>query len=238
MAQNLGQLFQSASQALGIMSSGTSGSSSGGVMGSILNQLGMNDQGGLGKNLGEQVDGETDEQRKKRLRDQQTGSVAPGGGAAFDLSEAWVDFNTDVAEMRETWQVRALIAAKDRYVGLSLLSVLAHNYDEAMHVLMRVAFPGFQSITAPFLCTCGKVDKTGAVVADVVNPDGTITRDFDVYPNELYLRDDFRKLADKLKLNDTDRTEMFKCVQRWVVADRRLDPNMDPRDPDAKRLTH
>jgi hypothetical protein len=31
---------------------------------------------------------------------------------------------------------------------------------------------------------------------------------------------------------------MFAAVKRWVVADRRLDPNMDPQDPDAKRLVH
>ena len=149
-----------------------------------------------------------------------------------------MDFHTDVNVMRETWQVRALIAAKDRYVGLSLLSVLAHNYDDAMFVLMRVAFPGFQSITAPFLCTCGKVDKNGVIVADVVQHDGTIVRDALIYKSETVLHDDFRKLADKLKLSDTDRIEMFKCVQRWVVADRRLDPTMDPKDPDAKRLVH
>jgi hypothetical protein len=50
------------------------------------------------------------------------------------------------------------------------------------------------------------------------------------------MRDAFRRLADRLKLNDADRIELFKCVQRWVVADRRLDPTFDPKDPDAKRL--
>ena len=51
------------------------------------------------------------------------------------------------------------------------------------------------------------------------------------------MRDAFRRLADRLKLSDSDRIEMFKYVQRWVVADRRLDPTFDPQDPDAKRLT-
>jgi len=78
-AQGLGQLFQSASQALGIASSG--GGS--GVMRGILGQLGM-DRGGLGTQLSEQVSGETDEQRRKRMRDQQQGGLG-GGQASFDL---------------------------------------------------------------------------------------------------------------------------------------------------------
>lgn len=147
-----------------------------------------------------------------------------------------MDFNTDVAELRETWQVRALMATQNDPIGTTLLSVLAHSYDDAMHVLMRVAFPGFTSIRPPFLCTAGKVAKTGAVVADLVTNDGNILKDFVLWNTERSLRDAFRRLADRLRFNDKDRTEMFKCVQRWVVADRRLDPTMDPKDPDAKRL--
>jgi len=65
--------FQSASQALGIVAPSASRTSAAG-------QLGM---GGLGEKLQEQVAGETDEQRRKRMRDQmQTGF---GGLAAQDL---------------------------------------------------------------------------------------------------------------------------------------------------------
>jgi hypothetical protein len=138
--------------------------------------------------------------------------------------------------MRETWQARALVATQRQHIGVILLSVLAHTFDDAMPVLLRVAFPGFTSISAPFLCTAGKVGKSGQIVADVVNKVGTIDRDVAVYGSETALRDDFRRLADTLKLSDADRIEMFKCVQRWVVADRRLDPTFDPQDPDAKRL--
>lgn len=153
-----------------------------------------------------------------------------------------MDCNIDIAahrsaaELRETWQCRALIATRNHYVGMLVLSVLGHNYDDALPVLLRVAFPGFTSIATPFLCTAAKIDKTGAVVADMVAITGEILKDQVLYSDELFLRDEFRKLADELKLNDRDRIEMFKCVQRWVVADRRLDPTMDPRDPDAKRL--
>lgn len=131
--------------------------------------------------------------------------------------------------------MRALLAAEGRTRAV-LLSVLAHNFDGALEVWLHIAFPGFTSITAPFLSTAGKVDKTGAVVADVVRKDGTIQKDAAIYATETFLRDDFRRLADTLKLSDEDRVEMFKAVQRWVVADRRLDPSFDPKDPDAKRL--
>lgn len=140
-------------------------------------------------------------------------------------------------DLRASWQVRALIEAKNKKVGVTLLSVLAHTYDEAMFVIMRVAFPGFTSISPPFLCTAGKIAKTGHVVADAVMPDGTISKNIALYRNSRELRDAFRHLADKLKLDDEDRLEMFSALRRWIVCDFRLDPAMDPKDPDAKRLT-
>lgn len=139
-------------------------------------------------------------------------------------------------ELRETWQARALAVATGR-TGAVLLSVLAHNYDDAMSVLLRVVFPGFTSITAPFLCTAGKIAKSGAVVADVVCKYGRIAKQDVIYKNTTELQNDFRRLADRLKLSDAERIEMFKAVQRWIVCDYRLDPTMDPQDPDAKRLT-
>lgn len=143
--------------------------------------------------------------------------------------------NTIAFDLRASWQARALAAAGG-HLGAVVLSVLSHNFDEAMPALLRLVFPGFTSIAAPFYCTAGKVDKTGAVVADVVTKTGDIVKDSVVFNSERHLRDEFRRLADRLKLSDSDRIEMFKCVQRWVVADRRLDPTFDPKDPDAKRL--
>lgn len=140
-------------------------------------------------------------------------------------------------DLLASWQARVL-ASSGGQLGAVVLSVLSHTYDDAMPTLLRLVFPGFTSIAAPFYCSAGKVDKTGCVVADVVTRDGAILKDATVYPSELHMRDDFRRLADRLKLSDDDRTELFKCVQRWVVADRRLDPNFDPQDPDAKRLIH
>jgi len=142
-------------------------------------------------------------------------------------------------DIRDTWQARVLLVAQERksgVIGAVALSVLAHNFDDAMPVMLKVLFPGFTSIEPPFLCSAGKVDKHGAVVADLIERSGVIVKNLPLYRDEIELRDDFRKVADQLKLNDADRRELFAAVQRWVVADRRLDPTMDPKDPDAKRL--
>lgn len=138
-------------------------------------------------------------------------------------------------DLRGSWQVRALGEAKGQ-TWMVLLSVLAHTYDAALLVMMEIVYPDFDgSIPAPHLTSAAKIDKTGAIVADVVDRNGII-KETVIYPSEIALRDDFRRLADHMKLHDSARTELLKCVQRWVVADRRLDPNFDRRDPDAKRL--
>jgi hypothetical protein len=140
-------------------------------------------------------------------------------------------------DIRDTWQARCLLAAR-RWQAAIVLSVLAHNFDDAMPALLKTLYPGFRSIKEPFLTTAARISKTGAVVADVSMPGGRIVKDMVLYRNEVALRNDFRRLADQLKLNDADRVELFAAVKRWVVADRRLDPTMDPRDPDAKRLVN
>lgn len=141
------------------------------------------------------------------------------------------------AELLETWQARALAAATGK-TGAVLLSVLAHNYDDQMLTLLRVVFPGFTTIQAPFLSSAARIAKTGAIVADIVERTGAIAKRAVIYRNATEMQDDFRRLGDALKLNDADREEMFKALKNWVVADRRLDPTMDPQDPDARRLVH
>lgn len=138
-------------------------------------------------------------------------------------------------DIMATWQARTLSAARGQTRAV-LLSVLAHSYDEQMLPLLQTVYPGFTSITAPFLCSAARVAKSGAIVADMIGRDGRKHKRHVLYRNELDLRDDFRRLADGIKLNDQDREQLFIAVQKWVVADLRLDPTMDPQDPDAKRL--
>lgn len=120
-----------------------------------------------------------------------------------------------------------------------MMSVLAHTLDEALPTLCKVCFPDFDGkLQAPHYTSAGRIDRTGAIVADKIDTQGRIQKDVMVFASEIHMRDAFRRFADHLKLPDADRIEFFKYAQRWVVADRRLDPNMDPRDPDARRFVH
>jgi hypothetical protein len=116
-------------------------------------------------------------------------------------------------DLRASWQARVL-EASGGHLGAVVLSVLAHNFDEAMPTLLRVVFPGFTSISAPYYCSAAKVDKAGRIVADVVTTYGRIAKDQKVFDDETQMRDAFRMLADRIKLSDADRIELFKCAQR------------------------
>ena len=141
-------------------------------------------------------------------------------------------------DLRETWQVRMLVHTQYQPMGAFVLSMLAHHYDaEMLQVLLRIVVPRFNSIHTPFICSAGKVAKTGKVVADVVFRDEHIRKDTAIFNSLNDMRGKLRRLADKMRLDDDDRREFFTLARKWVVADRRLDPTMNPADPDAKRLT-
>jgi len=150
-------------------------------------------------------------------------------------------WNKHAQQLRDLWQGRALAEATGTTAAV-LLSVLAHNYDPEWIVLVTLVKPitwdvANKAVRLPALCSAGRVGKTGAIVADVMHKNGTLQKQVVLYRSEIELRDDFRRIADRLKFTDRERNEMFAAVQRWVVADHRLDPTMDPKDPDAKRLT-
>jgi hypothetical protein len=138
-------------------------------------------------------------------------------------------------ELRTSWQAKVL-ARTGGHLNAVVMSVLAHSFDEAMPVLLRVVYPGFESISAPFYCSAAKINKFGVVVADVVTKTGEIVKDSPVFENERLMREMFAALADRIQLADADRKQLYACVNRWIVADQRLDPTFDPRDPDARRL--
>jgi hypothetical protein len=143
------------------------------------------------------------------------------------------------AELEQSWQVRALRQTRLDPLGMAVLSVIADSYDEALPWILCVAFPGFAGLTTPAIVTSAKISKSGRVVADVVwNHYDPIAKDDEIFRDERTMEGCFRRLADRLRLTDAERIEMFAAVRRWVVADRRLDPNFDRADPDAKRLVN
>ncbi len=140
-------------------------------------------------------------------------------------------------DLRQTWQGRMLAYTRRKEIGAVVLSMLAHSFDDALPTLLRAVFHDFVSIKPPFICSAAKVDKAGRVVADIVIAHDELVRsDQPIFRSLDQMKGACRRLADKMKLTDQERVEFFTVAKRWVVADRRLDPNMDPRDPDAKRL--
>jgi len=148
-------------------------------------------------------------------------------------------------ELRESWQGKVLSRAltltagsarPNSPLGAVVLSVLAHNFDQAMPVLLRTCFPGFISIGTPFLVSCARIAKTGDVMADMARRDGRIAKNQVFFRSLRNMESSLRRFADEARLTDTERVEFFDAAKRWVVADYRLDPAMDPADPDAKRL--
>lgn len=140
-------------------------------------------------------------------------------------------------ELRQSWQGRALALTEIEAPKLCrvLMSLLADNYDDAMPFLLHAVF-GSCAITVPFLCSSPKINKSGRIVADLITKWGTMQKNHVVFDDEAQMEGVFRRLADRLKLSDAERIDMFACIHHWVKADQRLDPTMDRRDPEAKRL--
>src|SRR5262245_30944093 len=121
-------------------------------------------------------------------------------------------------ELAMVWQGRLLAHTRYEPVGMVVLSILAHNYDTAMPVLLRAIFPGFESISTPFICSTARIDKNGAVVADVVWDDWQpVSKDQVIFHDETHMRDRLRKLADQLKLSDDDRKQLFIAARKWCA---------------------
>jgi hypothetical protein len=152
------------------------------------------------------------------------------------------------AAVRERWEARAIrmatlfstdiaAGAKPRdKTGMCVLSIIAHRLSiEDLQFALRVC--GFRGTTTPMLSSAAKIAKTGHVMANMV------ASDRHEYVNQALFRDTrqmetaMRNFADLLRLTDAERVEFFEAVKAWVVCDYRIDPNMDPTDPDAKRLT-
>lgn len=150
-----------------------------------------------------------------------------------------------MSNIRDSWQARVLCAARNR-MAVVVPSILAHQESELMMMnLMLVCDPPCwdmtrMSLRTPFLCSIAKVNKRGQIVADVIEREvwmGPMRRRNSVLFADLTeFECELRWLADHAWLEDNDRVMFFNAARKWVGADQRLDPAMDPLDPDARRL--
>jgi len=153
----------------------------------------------------------------------------------------------EARELADMWQGRALRETVKTKLGLVICSAFCHAYQaEHLLILLQVVFPGFQEVKAPQLSSCGKIRKDGKIVADVAIEYGMTSlgqryikreeKGVVIFTSLEGMQSECRRLADKLKLRDDDRRQFFTVMRNWVVADTRLDPLMNPADPEAKRL--
>lgn len=139
-----------------------------------------------------------------------------------------LDIKRHAQDLRNTWQARCLAAASGKEAAV-IMAVLFHNYLPAMQILLRVVFPaapiagnGWTEIARPFLYGGATIDGAGRVGCGMVTKDGRKVPNALIFDREAQLVSMFRRLADRLKLDDTERVEMTEAVKRWVVADRRI----------------
>lgn len=132
-------------------------------------------------------------------------------------------------DLHGSWQARVLKGTSGKMAAV-VMSVLAHNFDDQMLPLLRLVFPGFSGVAAPFLCSAAKISRAGRVYAQRVTRDGESIENYVVFQNEAQLQFAFRKLADELKLSDADRLDLFAAVKKWIVCDYRIDPNTGEKE--------
>ncbi len=130
---------------------------------------------------------------------------------------------THAEELRGMWQSR-ILRATEGYMRAVVLSMLAHSYRDAMSTLLKVTYGPNVTLRPPLLSTCGKIQKNGTITAVVRKADNS-TELMTFFPSVDVLQGRFRALADRMKLNDEERVEMFGMVQRWLVVDFRKGPN-------------
>lgn len=143
-------------------------------------------------------------------------------GAAY-AQEARALASRHAQALRDDWQCRLLVEAKSKNFAI-VLAMLANLYYEGMAVLLRVAFPGFQRIEPPIFTGYARILRDGRVVCDYIDRDYTTVRNALVYDTEDELIKQFRDIADRLKLADADRAQMFADLKRWVSRDERIGP--------------
>jgi hypothetical protein len=132
--------------------------------------------------------------------------------------------------LRQTWQCRALAQSKERTFAV-LLAAMVAEYHVGVKLLLKAAHPGFVDIELPMIVGYGSIMPDGTIWAWLCDKDRN-KKAICVYENAEKLRYEFRKLADAIKISDSDRLHMFGLIQKWVTMDGRVD------EQGRRRLVH
>lgn len=107
---------------------------------------------------------------------------------------------------RESWQRRAVekTGGNQELLGCFVLAVLGWQHGRKPPRFGKVA----------------RVDKDGILHSNMQNKDGKVFLNHPLGPIKTVI-DNFRGLADELKLNDNEREQMFSELRKWVFKDDR-----------------
>lgn len=123
---------------------------------------------------------------------------------------SFLDGTLTRSQEQSTWQYKALVALKDDALGRDiLLALVAYPWKPKHDGRRRI------------VTTC-TVDKDGLAwcgVARCLNGPQKIV----CLGQITDIRDEFRRLADHLKLDDAERLELFNELRMWVAVDMRAD---------------
>ncbi len=114
----------------------------------------------------------------------------------------------------ERWQYRAVkeTGGNSTLMGMFVLAILGWQHGRKP--------PRFGSRAV--------INKDGIVIAHAQNAEGTKFRNQNL-GHVQNVTDSFRGLADRLKLNDKERMEMFEELRKWFVHDERANENNNER---------
>jgi hypothetical protein len=127
-------------------------------------------------------------------------------------------------ELRESWQCRCLAESRDRLWRV-VLAVLAHNFADALLVLLKVTYPNFAGLKRPLILGGATIERSGKITCDVIKDGAAVSEREVIYDSQHEMIAEFRLLADLIKVTDAERLEMFVAIQAWIVADARIDHN-------------
>lgn len=123
-------------------------------------------------------------------------------------------------KLRNTWQARALAESTGKTRAVVLI-VLFYAYTTVIKTLLRVVF-NMRDIEKPYFSSAATIVLNGKVVCDLTERSGLV-HPVEVYASTDELNRDMRELADRLKFTDAERVAFTAAIQKWIVADQRVD---------------
>ena len=127
-------------------------------------------------------------------------------------------------QISATWQIRALREARGK-LQYVLWRAMANEYTgitaNTWETLLRLINKNFKEMPLPGLLGYAMIVPSGRVVSQVVDKDYGLRLQV-IYRHKPEFLSELRRLADRLKLDDLDRADMFAVMGKWITVDYRI----------------